>query len=422
MFPETGFAGQIALEVDMKTHSALLTSPRRTTGHEGSGPDALWSRDEIEALLRVSAAVAADTQLGGVLEMIAAEACRVSGAKSASVLLSSGPGELDLAAAVGLSADYTKFLQSHFVSHGLGPAGAATASLKPTVIEDMRSDPRVGRAPEWRRFALREKYLAMVSVPLVSGQRALGALNLYRIAAGSWPVETVELLTSFGRQAASAIASARLIDGQRRQLVALERIVSVLRDQAHEYANRLHAVSGLLAFGATAEAQRFLAELISLHHENYAAVVDRLHNPLIAGLMLAEMDIARQRGIDLKLHAQSQLTELPHSLGDAEAVTILANLIENAVEAVLEMPASRRKVTVRIVETDQAIVLSVRDWGRGVPADADGTIFARGFSSKPDHSGVGLALVAEAVASARGSISVRRHPRGVTFRVELSRD
>jgi signal transduction histidine kinase len=381
----------------------------------------LWSRSEIEALLRVGAAVAADVEVTTVLAMIADEARRVSGAKSASILLSRG-SELELVGSAGLSAQYTKFLRGHFVSHGLGASGAVTASLQPIVIEDMRSDPRVAQAPEWKRFALREDYLGMVTVPLASGQRAIGALNLYRLAAGPWSAETLELLTSFGRQAASAITSARLIDAQRRKLVALEQVVSVLRDQAHEYANRLQAVSGLLAFGATAEAQRFLAELISLHHENYASVVDRLHHPIVAGLMLAEMDIARQRGVELKLHAGSRLTRLPRGLGDAEAVTILANLIDNAVEAVLQMPPRRRRVSVRITEGNHTVVWSVRDWGPGLPAEVNGDIFQRGFSSKADHPGVGLALAAEAVASAQGAISVLRHQTGVTFRVELPRD
>jgi signal transduction histidine kinase len=405
----------------VNNHSAILrTSDPAVDGVAGSR--ALWSRREIEALLRVSAAVAADANLSDVLTMIAEEACRVSGARSASILLSSSPGELDLVASSGLSDEYRKFLRSHFVSNGLGASGAATASLKPIVIADMRRDGRVTQAPEWKRFALREKYLAMVSLPLVVGQRALGVLNLYRTAPGQWLPETLELLTSFGRHAASAIASARLIEAQRREMVALERVIAVLRDQAHEYANRLHAISGLLAYDATAEAQRFLAELITLHHENYAAVVDRLHHPIIAGLMLAEMDVARQRGVELKLHAGSRLTRLPQSLGDAEAVTILANLIDNAVEAVQGMPPSRKRIAVRIAEGDRSVVLAVRDWGPGLPPDANGNIFQRGCSSKADESGLGLALVAEAVSAARGAISVRRNRTGVTFRVELPFD
>jgi signal transduction histidine kinase len=379
----------------------------------------LWSRGEIEALLRVSAAVATETPLNDLLSMIACEACRVSGAKSASILLAGTPGSLDLGASAGLSAEYTKFLRSHFVSRGPSASGAATASLRPTVIEDMRTDPRVARAPVWKRFALREQYLAMVSVPLVAESRALGALNLYRAAAGPWSSETIDLLTSFGRHAASALSSARLIDGQRRKLVALERLVAVLRDQGHEYANRLHAVSGLLALGATAEAQRFLADLITLHHENYSAVVDRLHHPIIAGLMLAQMDIARQRGVEVKLHAQSHLVDLPGSLGNAEAVTILANLIDNAVEAVLEMPRGRRRISVRITQGPRGVVFAIRDWGPGLAPDTNGKIFQRGVTSKSDHSGIGLALVAEAVASAQGSISVHRHSQGLTFRVLL---
>lgn len=378
--------------------------------------DSLWNQSMIEALLRVSRTVAAGTQLHDVLRLIAREACVVTGSKSASILLSD-KRTLQLAASVGLSPEYVKFLESHFVSHGHGAAGAASDSLKPIVIDDMRVDQLVNAAPEWKGFALREGYLSMASVPLVAGRRARGVLNLYRAEAGPWLRESVDLLVSFGQQAASAIDGVKLIDAQRQQLVALERLVSILQDQTHEYANRLHALSGLLALDAKREAKRFLAELIHVHHENYAAVVDRLHHPIVAGLMLAEMDVARQRGVELRLHGRSQLYELPPALGDAEAVTILANLVENAVEVAAAMAPARRRVACRITQGRHNVVFAVRDWGPGFPRGDHRDAFRRGVSHKNQHLGIGLALVDEAVASAHGTISVERHEQGVTIKV-----
>lgn len=394
---------------------------RRDSVHGARGKAALsWSRREIEALLRVSEAAAIQERLSDVLDVIAAEACHVTRSKAASILMAEPGGGFRLAASKGLSSEYNRFLQSHFISYGRSTSRAAVDRLKPVVIDDIR---RAGRANdlearEWKRFAMREEYCAMISVPLIAGSRSSGVLNLYRAERGPWLSAEVELAATFAQHAASAIDSAQLIDSQRRQLEALERLVRVLRDQTHEYANRLHALSGLLALGETTEAKRFLAQLMTLHHDNYASVIERVHDPILAGLLVAQMSVARQRGVEVRLHKHTWLEALPASIGSAEAVTIVANLIENAVEAVAGQPRHRRRASVRINQSRRAVSITVRDWGSGILGSTE-EIFTRGKTSKNDHAGIGLALVSEAVASASGSIAVRSTDRGTAFHVSL---
>ena len=409
-----------------KTAPARGATPRQRPARR-PGPrreTAGWTRPEIEALLRVSRAVALQPRLSEVLDVIATEACNVTRAKAASILLAD-PGKIfHLVASKGLSRDYERFLQSHFISHGRSVSRAAADELKPIVVDDVANDPRVNRpeAREWKRFALREDYRAIVSVPLLAGSRSSGVLNLYRADVGPWLSAEIEVAATFGQYAASAIHSAKLIDSQRRQVDALERLVDVLRDQTHEYANRLHAVSGLLALGETADAQDFLAQLMTLHHDNYASVIERVHHPILAGLLVAQMSVARQRGVEVRLDRQTSIETLPPWLGAAEAVTILANLIENAVEAVSGMPASRRRASVRISQTRRAVTITVRDWGAGIEPGTEAEMLARGHSSKDGHPGIGLALVSEAVASAHGTLALRAARPGAVFCVTLPCD
>jgi signal transduction histidine kinase len=390
---------------------------RAARTRDGAG----WTRPEIEALLRVSRAVALGPHLSEVLDVIATEACNVTRATAASILLAD-PGEnFHLVASKGLSRDYERFLQSHFISHGRSVSRAAADQLKPIVVDDVANDPRVNRpeAREWKRFALGENYRAIVSVPLLAGSRSSGVLNLYRAEAGPWLSAEIEVAATFGQYAASAILSAKLIDSQRRQVDALEALVDVLRDQTHEYANRLHAVSGLLALGEIRDAQQFLAQLMTLHHDNYASVIERVHHPILAGLLVAQMSVARQRGVEVRLDRQTSIETLPPGLGAAEAVTILANLIENAVEAVSGMPPYRRRASVRVSQTRAAVTITVRDWGPGIEPGAEIEIVARGRSSKDGHPGIGLALVSEAVASAHGTLEMRNARPGAVFCVTL---
>ena len=380
-----------------------------------------WSRREVDALLRVSHAAALHTNLSDVLEIIATEARHVTRAKATSILLAEPGGGFRLAASKGLSSGYNRYLQSDVVAHGQSISRTAADRLRPVVIDDISSYARINRpeAREWKSFLLRQKYRAIMSVPLVAGSRSSGALNLYRATEGPWLATEVELASTFAQHAASAIDSARLMESQRREVEAVDQLVRVLRDQTHEYANRLHALSGLLALGEVREAQGFLAQLISRHHDSYPSVVERVHNPILAGLLVAQMSVARQRGVEVRLHGQSKLHSLPPTLGSAEVVTIVANLIENAVEAVAGAPATRRRASVRINQSAKAISIAVRDWGDGVDQKTEEEIFSRGRTSKDGHPGIGLALVSEAVASAHGTVAVRRMAQGTAFLVTL---
>src|SRR5262249_26762798 len=188
--------------------------------------------------------------------------------------------------------------------------------------------------------------------------------------------------------------------------------------QTHEHANRLHTILGLLALGEAREAERFVSQLVDRHHESYSSVANRIEHPVVAGLVMAEIGIAQQRGVALTLDPRSRLKHLPAGLGDAEVVTIVGNLLQNAFEAVERMRPNRRRVRLRITSDAKATTFVVRDWGEGMSMTSE-SLFDRGVTTKGDHSGVGLALVREAASSAQGSITARRHQQGSTFTVTI---
>jgi signal transduction histidine kinase len=385
------------------------------------GTESAWSRTEVDALLRVSRAVALEADLPGLLDILAEEARMVTRSDSASILLNEPNGGFALGASKGLSDGYKRFLQGHFISFGRSVSRLAVDELEPLVVDDVATHPIFARtdSPELLRFAAKEGYRSMVAVPMIAGARNLGVLNLYRNQPSDWSKSEIELTLIFSQHAASAIDSASLIDSQRRQVEALERLVTVLRDQTHEYANRLHALSGLLALGETREAQRFLSQLMAVHHENYSSVIDRVHDPILAALLVAQMGVGRQRGVDVRLHRSSHVEVLPERLGRPEMVTILANLIQNAIEATVSLPGGRRRVSVRITQAPASLSVTVRDWGDGIQPDAVERMFGRGESGKDGHPGIGLALVSDAVAAANGTVTVRHGRPGTTFKVLL---
>jgi sensor histidine kinase regulating citrate/malate metabolism len=104
-----------------------------------------------------------------------------------------------------------------------------------------------------------------------------------------------------------------------------------------------------------------------------------------------------------------------------DVVTIIGNLVDNAFDAVAEVEGERR-VTVDSVVHDGVVVLTVADTGPGLPPGAVHEVFRRGYSTKAGTAerrrGLGLALVAQAVQRAGGSLVVDGPP-GAVFTVRL---
>ena len=376
-----------------------------------AGIDEFEATPELAAMLAVSRLVAHGGPLPEILDGIAGEAAGVVGARSASILLLEGD-RFSLAGAFGLSPSYAALLdRAPALAPGHGPSGLAVLHRHAVTIRDTELD--TGFAP-WRPVARSEGYRAMVSAPLFADGDVVGALNVYRPHPGPWPARELALLGFFSEHAASAIRAAQVSERRARQVGALSRLVRALREQTHEHANHLHAIRGLLALGAPEDALAFVETLETAHHIAYGSVSSAVEHQVVAGLLLAELAAAERRGVALELD-EPQVTALPGRLTEADAVTILGNLLENAFDAVAELEPARRRVRLAIAERDGALRIRVSDRGPGLPEH----VRERGVTTKLGHAGVGLALVGDAVAAAGGTIETASDASGTTFTVTI---
>ncbi|MFB9926940.1 ATP-binding protein [Amycolatopsis halotolerans] len=197
------------------------------------------------------------------------------------------------------------------------------------------------------------------------------------------------------------------MEGLVRELHAVTGLTTALRAQEHEFANRLHVLSGLLGLGEAEEAGRYLTEIA---HGPAAQATDlraRFSPPELAALLSAKVAIAAERDVRLEVDPGSGLdlsTADPGAL-----VTVLGNLIDNAVDAVAGQPGERRvRVLVDTLGPDVRIVVS--DTGPGIPEETLHEIFVDGYSTKTPRPGMrrglGLALVYRLVRRSGGSITV----------------
>ncbi|MET8446494.1 sensor histidine kinase [Streptomyces sp. NPDC005209] len=201
-----------------------------------------------------------------------------------------------------------------------------------------------------------------------------------------------------------------------------------LRSQAHEAANRLHTVVSLIELGRAQEAVEFATAELELAQALTDQVVAAVSEPVLAALLLGKTAQANERGVELVVSADSRLDDglLPATLPARDLVTILGNLIDNAVDAAQGGVTARVTVTAyddADADDARALVLRVSDTGAGVdPAHAE-LVFQRGFSTKPagpGGRGLGLALVRQAVTRHEGRLTVAEAEEGgAVFEVRL---
>lgn len=203
-----------------------------------------------------------------------------------------------------------------------------------------------------------------------------------------------------------------------RELDGMLGLTDALRAQAHDFSNRIHAVVGLIELGETDEAIRFATDIALRDTSLMDRLAREVGNPVIVALLLAKSAVAAERNVELRLGPSDRVP--PECMPASDLVTLLGNLIDNAIDAAADGPGAW--IEARFVAMGDALTITVADSGPGVPAHLASEIFLDGFSTKLTRSGtrrgLGLALVRQLVARYRGSIEVQRDV-GALFVVRL---
>jgi signal transduction histidine kinase len=377
--------------------------------------------DLSAAMLALGRALGAGTGPDAVREELARQGRVLGRADAAGVVRVSECGRLWLAATVGMTDDCVERLRDVLLREPT-VAARAVAERRPRAVADIGRDafyeePALAKA---KAAGAAAGFNAVLCVPLIAGDRCLGTLNLYRCDARQWSEQEIAALRAIAEHAAVLIGCAEREDGQRRRVDALLTLSGTLRRSSHEYANRLHVLAGMLALGQEGRAREFLDELVRVHHADGATVVRQIRPAAVAGLLLVQMGVARARGVTLVIDPASSVDALPAGLSDAGAVTIVGNLVDNAIDAAAAIAdPARRKVLVRLEQTADEVVLVVRDHGAGVPADHADDLLTLGWSTKRGHAGIGLPLLSDMVAAAGGRLQLRRLAEGTSFTVRM---
>lgn len=185
---------------------------------------------------------------------------------------------------------------------------------------------------------------------------------------------------------------------------------TALREHIHEFDNQLHTISGLVQLGEYDEVERYVDGITEHRERLTSAVTDRVADLGVAALLIAKIGAAAARSVSVELTDTSSLRRADDD-ASRDLCTVVGNLVDNAVDALLEhgTPDATVRVTIEQDETDR-VTVTVADNGPGIADEDVDRVFEQGWSTKGtslDGHGFGLALVRVVCRRGGGEVRVR---------------
>ncbi len=210
--------------------------------------DLTRSVEELQALSAVSRTVSSTLDLPTVLSTIVSRAVQLAGAAGGVVYeYAEATQTFRLQASHRMEAELVEALRADPIRLGEGATGQAALRREPFQLPDIGDD-QAYSATRIRAVLLGLGYRSVLAVPLLSEQRILGVLTVWRQAVGLFPDEVVNLLQTFAGQSALALQNASLfreLEAKSRELEVASRHKSeFLANMSHELRTPLNAIIG----------------------------------------------------------------------------------------------------------------------------------------------------------------------------------
>lgn len=193
------------------------------------------------------------------------------------------------------------------------------------------------------------------------------------------------------------------------ELDSARSVAESLRAQAHEYANRLHTIVTMVELGRADDAVAFTTAELATSQQLIDRLMAAVHEPALAALLLGKVTEAAQQGVELTVTDDTAIGPLT-ALSPLELVTVVGNLVDNAIDAARTGEDVSPWVEVTVAEEGSMLVVRVADSGPGMDPAALTRATTRGYSTKSAagrparQRGLGLALVSQIVVRHGGQL------------------
>ncbi|MGC5326753.1 ATP-binding protein [Brevibacillus sp. SYSU BS000544] len=197
------------------------------------------------------------------------------------------------------------------------------------------------------------------------------------------------------------------------EVTQVRKYAEALRAQTHEFSNKLYMISGLIQLESYQEALDVITQESNVQQNLIQFIMKEIPDPMIGGLLIGKFNRAQELKVNLIIDRESSLRDVPKGLDRNAMVTIIGNLLDNAMDAVLETDHLEKVVTIFFTDLGDDLIIEVGDNGKGIREEAADKIFELGYSTKNGlDRGFGLALLKKAVSQLQGYVTFSRNTLG----------
>ncbi|WP_456359632.1 DcuS/MalK family sensor histidine kinase [Bacillus sp. Y1] len=189
------------------------------------------------------------------------------------------------------------------------------------------------------------------------------------------------------------------------QLTGVRAYTDALRAQSHEFMNRLHVIRGMIELKSYKELTDFIRTLVNYRNQEFGNITEHFKDPALGGFIMGKLSYAREQNVDLTIETQAVIIPEPADQKTThELITILGNVIDNAIEAMAD--SEEKTLEVSFAYDGEWLDMEVMDSGPGIPEETQKRIFEKGYSTKGDNRGYGLHLVEKSVQTLGGELQI----------------
>jgi two-component system, CitB family, sensor kinase len=230
-----------------------------------------------------------------------------------------------------------------------------------------------------QQFLFGHQLYTVDAAPIIQKQQPSGAVLTIR------PISEIEQLTN--------------------EVSQIKSISDTIRAQNHEYLNKLNTLYGLLALEQFDEAKELISDEVKERQEIVVFLTSSVKDPFIAACLLGKINRSKELKVQLEIDEDSNIVQVPTSFNTKLFVTVLGNIIDNAMEAASKKKGEQAHVKVSFTDIGSDVIFDIEDNGNGVPEECYEKIFTEGFTTKTgENHGLGLAIVKNTIELMNGNI------------------
>ena len=182
----------------------------------------------------------------------------------------------------------------------------------------------------------------------------------------------------------------------------LNKLNNTLRAQRHDFMNHLQVVHSLIELEEYPEANNYINKVYA-DIEKVNSIL-KTGIPAVNAILESKRQTCESKGIEVSVNISSTLSNV--SIPDWELCRVFGNLIDNSINALIDMQSERR-IRIEIFEDIHSYRFTVSNNGPLIAPDLWIKIFEAGYTSgKHTGEGMGLAICNDIMSTHRGKIWV----------------